>query len=56
MKISGLDVGQALSAADIVLPDGAELDEAGTTPIVSCAEKSQDSDEEEETTAAPPAE
>ena len=53
VKISSLDVGQALSAADIVLPEGAELDEAGTTPIVSCAEKAKDDDESEEAPAAP---
>lgn len=56
VKISSLDVGQALSAADIVLPEGAELDEAGTTPIVSCAEKAKEDDESEEAPAAPPAE
>ena len=53
VKISSLDVGQAFSAADIVLPEGAELAEAGTTPIVSCAEKAKGDDESEETPAAP---
>ena len=53
VKISKLDVGQAIAASDIVLPEGAELAEAGTTPIVSCAEKSQEVEEEEEVVAAP---
>ena len=53
VKISNLDVGQAFSAADIVLPEGAELAEAGTTPIVSCAEKVKDTEESEETPAEP---
>ena len=52
VKIASLDVGQAFSAADIELPVGAELAEAGTTPIVSCSEKAKD-EEDEETSAAP---
>jgi len=55
VKISNLDVGQAISAADVVLPEGAELAEAGTTPIVSCNEKSAQEEEEVEE-AAPAAE
>ena len=55
VRISKLDVGQAISAADIVLPEGAELAEASTTPIVSCNEKSQEEEVEEEV-AAPAAE
>lgn len=58
IRISNLDVGQAISAADIVLPEGAELTEASTTPIVSCNEKSsqEDGDEEGSAPAAEPAE
>ncbi len=52
VKIASLDVGQAFSAADIELPEGAELAEASTTPIVSCSEKAKD-EEDEETSAAP---
>ncbi len=46
VKISSLEVGQAIVASDVVLPEGAELAEAGTTPIVSCAEKAQEEDED----------
>ena len=56
VKISKLDVGQAISASDILLPEGAELAEAGTTPIVSCAEKVAEVEEEDEVVAAPAAE
>ena len=52
VKIGDLDVGQAFAAADIVLPEGAELAEAGTTPIVSCSEKAQDDDSEEASASA----
>jgi len=53
VKVGDLDVGQSITAGDVVLPEGAELDEAGTTPIVSCAEKSEAPAEEEADSAAP---
>ncbi len=37
LRISELEVDQVISAAEVELPDGATLAEAGTTPIVSCA-------------------
>lgn len=37
LKIGDLDVDQTIDASQISLPEGAELGEAGTTPIVSCA-------------------
>ncbi len=37
LKISDLDVDQMIDASQVPLPEGAELAEAGTTPIVSCA-------------------
>lgn len=57
VKISSLEVGQSIAASDVVLPEGAELAEAGTTPIISCSEKAQEVEEEEsETPPAEPAE
>lgn len=47
LKITNLDIDQTISAADIPLPEGVELAEAGTTPIVSCASKSDASDEDD---------
>ena len=36
LKIADLDVDQVIDASQLVLPEGASLAEAGTTPIVSC--------------------
>ncbi|MDA7880039.1 50S ribosomal protein L25 [Mariniblastus sp.] len=36
LKIADLDVDQVIDASQLVLPGGASLAEAGTTPIVSC--------------------
>ena len=55
IRVSKLDVGQSISADDVVLPEGAELAEAGTTPIVSCNEKVAEVEEEEDVAAAEPA-
>lgn len=37
VRISDLGVDQMIDASQIVLPEGAKIAEAGTTPIVSCA-------------------
>ncbi len=36
LRIADLDVDQVIDASQLVLPEGASLAEAGTTPIVSC--------------------
>ena len=51
VKINDLDVDQTISASDVVLPEGATLAEAGTTPIVSCALPSGDAPAEDEAAA-----
>jgi len=55
LRISDLDVDQMISAADVTLPEGATLAEAGTTPIVSCALPVEEA-EPEETAAVEPEE
>ena len=53
LKITDLDVDQSYTASDVTLPEGAELAEEGTTPIVSCALPAVEKEEEETTPAAP---
>ena len=46
LKIGDLEVDQMIDASQIPLPEGAELAEAGTTPIVSCALPTEQVEEE----------
>lgn len=54
LKIAELQVGQSISASEVELPAGAELAEAGTTPIVSCSVVAATEQEETEGGAAEP--
>ena len=54
LKIADLEVDQSISASEVELPPGAELAEAGTTPIVSCSVVVQTEEEETEGGAAEP--
>jgi large subunit ribosomal protein L25 len=52
LRISELDIDQTISAGDVPLPEGAELAEAATTPIVSCAPKAEAADDDDGDDAA----
>lgn len=56
LKITDLDIDQTISASDVPLPEGVELAEAGTTPIVSCAPKAEAADDDGEAGDDAPAE
>ncbi|MEL7500355.1 MAG: 50S ribosomal protein L25 [Planctomycetota bacterium] len=56
VNISELDVDQTISASDIVLPQGVELGEDGTTPIVICTPKASDEPEDADGEPTPAAE
>ena len=49
LRIADLDVDQVIDASQLVLPEGASLAEAGTTPIVSCTPTGGDDDDAAET-------
>jgi len=49
IKIAELKIDQSISASEVELPTGAELAEAGTTPIVSCSISGAAETKEEET-------
>ena len=49
LRIADLDVDQVIDASQLVLPEGASLAEAGTTPIVSCTPAGGDDDDAAET-------
>jgi large subunit ribosomal protein L25 len=42
LKIANLDLDQVIDASQLVLPEGASLAEAGTTPIVSCTRAAEE--------------
>ena len=54
VRVSELDVDQAITAGEIELPQGATLAEAETTPIVSCSVPVEIVEEEIETGAVEP--
>lgn len=45
LKITDLDVDQTITAGDVVLPEGAKIAEAETTPIISCSIVEKDTDD-----------